>query len=279
MNTATETKRNDVHRRGAFVPALYTFFAAYSLTREGRKSLVTTQGRVQEWTASDEAADWKAEIVYGDFGNCGVCGARFLYGEIWQQDGTCGRELVHIGNECAAKYEMVSGTDWTAAKDEIRRRAKAAKTAAHNAKEYARLEAAYPGLTAAFETDHYIVRDIKRQYETRPISDKQAQLVLKIAADVAAKAAARAAEPPAPPAPEGRVTVEGEVLSTRVDSGPYGDVRKMLVKSAEGWKCWGTAPSGLNVEKGVQVRFTATLNPLAERKEPGFAFFKRPVAA
>lgn len=278
MNTA-DTKRTDCHRRGSFVPDLYTFVAAYYLGKGGRKSVVDARGRITEWTASDEAADWKAEIVYGDFGKCGVCGAIFSYGEIWQQDGTCGREMVHIGHDCAEKYNMVSGTDWTAAKDEVRRRAKAAKTEARNSAERTRIEAAYPGLMAAFECSHYIVRDIKRRFETSTISDKQAELVLKIAADEAAKAAARAAEPVAPPAPEGRVTVEGEVLSVRVDDSPYGAVRKMLVKASDGWRCWGTAPSGLVAERGAKVRFTATLNPVQDRKEPGFAFFKRPVAA
>ena len=48
MNTTT--KRNDVHRRGAFVPSQYTFFAAYYSGPGGGKSVVTARGRVQDWT-------------------------------------------------------------------------------------------------------------------------------------------------------------------------------------------------------------------------------------
>lgn len=80
-------------------------------------------------------------------------------------------------------------------------------------------------------------------------------------------------------APVGRVAVEGEVLSTRVDEGPYGAVCKWLVKLTNGTKVWSSVPASLAGEnlRGSRVRFTATFEH--SKDDPTFAFGSRPSKA
>lgn len=80
--------------------------------------------------------------------------------------------------------------------------------------------------------------------------------------------------------PTGRVRIEGEVLSTKYQETQYGSTLKMLVlvTTENGhFRLWGTVPQAIiqDVEKGVRVRFTATVEP----KEKGFGFFNRPTQA
>lgn len=80
-------------------------------------------------------------------------------------------------------------------------------------------------------------------------------------------------------APEGKVAVEGEVVSLKLteDYG-YGSTLKMTVKTDAGWCVWVTVPSALNgVERGERVQFTATLT--RSDSDSLFAFGKRPSKA
>jgi hypothetical protein len=75
--------------------------------------------------------------------------------------------------------------------------------------------------------------------------------------------------------PEGRRTVEGEVVTVKWQDNAYGGNLKMLVQ-AEGYRLWGTVPRAIDdVERGDRVQFTATLTA----KERGFGFYSRPSKA
>ena len=74
---------------------------------------------------------------------------------------------------------------------------------------------------------------------------------------------------------EGRVTVEGTVISTRYYEGYYGTEYKMLVDCGA-YKLFGSVPSSLtDVYVGDKITMTATV----EAKELGFGYFKRPTKA
>jgi len=109
------------------------------------------------------------------------------------------------------------------------------------------------------------------------ISDAQVGLIRRLmdqitrAPQIAAERAAETAA--AAPCPNGRVVIRGEVLSVKFNQGAFNQT-KVLVKSAEGWKVWGTMPKGLNAERGATVEFTATVSPKAD--DPKFGFFSRP---
>lgn len=78
------------------------------------------------------------------------------------------------------------------------------------------------------------------------------------------------------PAPEGRVTVSGRVVSVKYQESDYYGRRgayKMLVEG-EGWKAWGTVPSSLPAVRNQVVEFTATFTRSDD--DEAFAFFTRP---
>jgi hypothetical protein len=162
--TLTGKGRNDIHRRGAFQPDQYTFWGWYYLGYNapgsprawGRSAVMKMSARVEAYLGSEEAQDFKA-MVYGDFGRCGVCGAHFSMGEIWQHKDRM--DLVHIGCDCCEKYEMVSGTDWNAVRDERERAIKGLKTAMRNAKARERIAAESPAFVEAialFESNNLV---------------------------------------------------------------------------------------------------------------------------
>jgi hypothetical protein len=77
-------------------------------------------------------------------------------------------------------------------------------------------------------------------------------------------------------APEGRLQVEGTVLSSKIQASDYGVVTKIAVRDDSGWTLWVTLPSNLEKEniKGRRIRLTATLE--RSKQDPAFAFGKRP---
>lgn len=82
----------------------------------------------------------------------------------------------------------------------------------------------------------------------------------------------------ASPCPTGRIDIIGEVLSTKWKSSYYGDTMKMLVRSSDGYKVWGSVPSSLSsVKSGAKVKFTATVEK--SKDDESFGFFKRPAKA
>jgi hypothetical protein len=273
--------RDDIHRRGAFQPDQYEFFGWYYLGLGGRTGVLNCSGKVRDFLASEEAQDFKA-LAFGDFGKCGVCGARFACGEIWQH--TDRRDLVHVGCDCAAKYNLVSGTDWNAVQDERDRALKAQRTAARRSKARERILAAYPGLAQALATDHHISRDLARRFEAEgTLSVGRIALAFKLEEESKARAAKRAAEPVEVkiPAPTGRTTVRGIVISLKTHEGQWGTTRKMTVKVTTPtgvWLAWSTVPVDLDgkVNRGDEVEFDATLEA---GRDPYFAFAKRPTRA
>lgn len=125
-----------------------------------------------------------------------------------------------------------------------------------------------------------------KQYGT--ISDKQAALVEKLVEQVSERyaeylgreSAKAALVESGVQAPEGRVQVEGEVVSVKWQDNDFGGSLKWTVKTEEGWAVWGTVPSSLHgqgVDKGTRVRFTATLK--RSDRDPLFAFATRPTKA
>ena len=270
------TPRTDIHRPGMIQPHLYTFIGWYYFGLGGVGSVIAVSERLEKFRISEECWDFGA-LTFGSFGKCGVCGARFAMGEVWQHVETM--DFVHIGHDCAEKYDLVSGTNWTALQDMRDRSLKAQKTAARNIKRKAAMALQYPGLEAALKTDHRIVKDIASRYEDGvTLSEKQVELVFKLANQVATRATRP--EEAHVNAPEGRVVARGTVVSKKVHESEFGQCLKMTVKimTPEGsWLAWGTVPSGLNPEIGATVEFTGTFTRSTDK--PFFAFFKRPSKA
>ena len=273
------TKRTDSHRPSAIVPADYSYVLSYHLatSADGWPVPPFNIDAVVELQSS------KAFARTGNIGKCSVCGAHFIYGDIWQHDSG---EHIHIGWECAEKYAML--VDRSAFEMETSRRKGAAAVAgqrAHNAQLRAAFLAEHVGLEDALKTPHDIVADIAARFvQWNTISDKQIALVMKLAAE----AAAPQRKETHVPAPTGRQTFRGVVVSTKSQEGGYGVEYKMTVKvtTEEGtWLAWGTIPNALLESvpvgekgriytlRGLEVEITATLQ---RGKDEHFAIAKRP---
>lgn len=106
--------------------------------------------------------------------------------------------------------------------------------------------------------------------------------------------AARAAEEAANSAPviEGRIEIEGEVLSAKWQENDWGGRLVMTVRDDRGFKVWGSVPAKLRPapQKGDRIAFSATVEAAPPKKvydpetaemveqpaDPTFGFFKRP---
>lgn len=263
------SKRNDVHRPSEIIASDYRYLCAYSGA--------TSQGGwpVPPWNIDvmlrfvNEARE-RGNKQFGRNGKCGVCGAHYIYGELWQHEPT--GDVVHLGHECADKYNLLA--DRTGAKRE--RSAWVLREMKREQRE--EFLNAHEGLAEAFEVEHHIIADIKARFEQYgSISEKQVALVLKLAHEVKNPRP----EEPHVPAPEGRVDFTGEVVSVKVTEDSFGTQVKCTIKvytDAGTWLAWGTVPTALvcQLERGDQVSVRATLKP---GKDAHFCFMKRPIMA
>lgn len=79
--------------------------------------------------------------------------------------------------------------------------------------------------------------------------------------------------------PNGRFELTGVVLTIKLQQSMYGDTLKMLVKTPEGYKVWGSVPSSIDCDdlKGCTIRFTARVE--RSDNDAKFGYFTRPSKA
>lgn len=137
----------------------------------------------------------------------------------------------------------------------------------------------HPKVAQAFDTlplaDDFAASLKANLFQRGHLTEKQEAALIKAAELETAKIEAYVN---ATDCPEGRQTVAGEVLTVKWVSSQYGGSLKMLVKSTDGWKVWGTVPSAISeVERGDKVQFVATVTPSDD--DAKFGFYKRPSKA
>lgn len=108
------------------------------------------------------------------------------------------------------------------------------------------------------------------------LSDRQVSAVIASLKRDVEKAQTPVVEEVKGPAPVGRVTVTGTVLSLKQVEGAYGWQTKALLKLTNNSRVWLSAPAKAGWEKGVTVTVTATFE--VSKDDPSFGFGKRPVA-
>jgi hypothetical protein len=284
--------RTDIHRPSAIVPADYEFVAFEYIKIDagdilGNCDFIQSERAVKEMHMARTGGTYSRH-EHG--GNCHVCGAACIYTVLFYHPQT--NVYIRTGQDCAQKMEMPY--------DDIRfnafRKAVTDARLAVAGKRKAEALLADEGFTAAWVmfTEKSQEVTAKYGYEERTIVDIVGKLVkygsssdkavnyigvlLKKIADRAVVEAQRAAEAAlAADCPEGKVTVKGEVVSTKIQDGFYGKQLKMLVKDESGYKVWGSVPAALDVERGTRVVFVATIE--RSKDDPKFGFFKRPSKA
>jgi hypothetical protein len=279
---AHRAERMDPHRPSAIVPAEYRYVLSYALasTYNGWPVRPINVDRIMEMRR-----DGVKFAAHGGLGKCTVCGAAYIHGDVWLHEPT--GENIHIGHDCALKYQLMA--DRSALELELgRRRAAAARqlTAKINAERRHAFFMTHPGLEADLEIDHHIVRDIKaRFHQYFTLSDKQIALVRKIAEETRNP---RPAEKHIP-APTGKVQFEGEIVGAKVIETGFGSAVKITVKvetSAGSWLAYGTCPAAIldSVQPGQNGRCyeikgrRASLKATLKRsdRDAHFCFMKRP---
>jgi hypothetical protein len=261
---------------------------------------------------------------------CQVCGATFRNGDVWFHQPT--GQYLRMGHDCSSKYSLLADrSQWAAWHvQETARRALAIQQCKRKTARFAYL-AAKPELEAALElgqTDaaqrlvarlHGYGVGIAEDQEPEPLSfqekvqaraysilqdmngkllrfgslsEKQEAYAVKLAQQLLTPVVEEAKVP----APEGRLEIEGTVVSVKTQPGfAYGsEVTKLVIKvqTPEGsWAAWVTCPGSLfealhadwaddNLRrelKGARVAMTVTLT--RSDRDAHFAFGKRPAKA
>ena len=303
-NTETRVARTDCHSPANIVPADYEYVAQDCVKIEGLGDCYYAKEQ-REIIRRHMARTGGTYSRHRHGGNCGVCGSvNAVYTVLFYHAKT--NTYVRTGQECAQLIDARAAEGVTRMRDAVRdarefqkgkAKAKAiladaglaaawdifANTSAPNPPaDYSEMTPAQireHRAAVAADRDAATIRDIVgKLVKYGSVSEKALGFVRSLL-DLIARApvieAAREAEQAAAaPCPEGRVEVTGEILSVRVDEGPYGDVTKMLVRAAQGFKVWCSMPAHANASKGDKITFKAQLTP--SDTDPKFGFGKRP---
>ena len=292
----TTTMRTDIHRPSSpdFDPEAYMCWGVY----DNNPEWPGTQG-TERMLAIRELAQMGYKIGHGSSHQCGHCGSAIRYAALMVHEAA--KQYIYVGEDCLeGRFELTKDEFQTLRKTAALNRERMAK-----AERIAKIYEDHPLLVwlsyyadiedAATSHDWDIrgwwngfVADIAWKLErSGELSERQIAAVEKAIVqsterndEWAARKAVEAAEPKVE-APEGRVVVEGEVLSTKWVENDFGGALKMLVK-ADGFRVWSTVPASIDYNGdhtfvGTKIKFTATLT--RSNDDPSFAFAKRPTKA
>ena len=286
--------RTDIHRPSAdeFDPEAYDLWGCFDLfpewpnpgENEYRSNLIR------------KLRDDGYKIGAHGYGQCGHCGARIRYAALMVHKGA--KEYIWIGEICLDNRFEMTQAEFKQLRETARlnRERMARKDRIAQFYEdhplliwlsYAPVITNSRGYVNGFLCDLYhklikygelsdrqiaaaervIIENTKRDDEQAEL-DKAAAVALAVMLASGVKC------------PEGRVEIEGEIVSVKEYDGymPGTSSWKMLVVTSEGWKVWGTRPDAIwQAEKGDRVRFTATVTPSED--DQLFGKFKRPTKA
>lgn len=211
---------------------------------------------------------------------CRHCGHFFIYYAILQH--TPSHKLVKVGETCLDNRFSLANAEFQAlrkaGKLNRERSALKAKRAEFLAKDDVQELYAWASICPTWNGESFEAKFVRSIDRYGDASDKFVDAIRRAKSRQAAyetRKVQEAAE--AQPVVEGRITVEGQVLSTKWQESVYGGSLKMLVKDDRGFKVWGTVPSCIDPEKGDHVAFTATVKVSGD--DPNFGFFSRPTKA
>ncbi len=238
-------------------------------------------------------------------GTCDSCGQCIRY--VYFLESANGTDF-GVGCDCVLKAfaeslgDPVAREVKRAARDFASAARRASKARREKVQKRARLRlfvtAAGRELLADLKVSHRIIEDIRaRLIQWGSVSDKQVALVAKLAREAREKALLPPEVHVPVPMVEGRIRIEGEIVSVKGHESDYGWSLKMTVKvdTGEGtYLVWGSVPaaledawaaenraaggdgqySGNNPLRGRRVAFMAKV--VRSDRDDHFGFFKRP---
>lgn len=276
------TLRVDVHRPGAIVPSDYEYVGSYDAGGAGEPAW----GVVEIRKACEDVGYHRNGMIFGHIGKCGVCGANFRYGDLWEH--VPSKQLVHLGHDCADKYSLIANRpEFETYLATLKAGRKAAIDAEMRRNRRAKYLSDKPELTQALELDHKILRDMSAKVDQYgELTAKQVAFALRLANEVRNP---KPVEPliPAPVVEGKRQTVQGEIVSCKAYETAYGTTIRITVKVRTehgAWLAWGTKPASLMRSssecQGASVGDTIAFDAKLENgRDAHFAIFKRPTNA
>lgn len=277
--------RTDTHRPSVIDPSEYQFVSFHDHRPEAAIAAIAEQ----EAFRAHRARTGGKFSDHDHGGVCHVCGnahaltvARFHHAP--------SNTYIEVGETCAEKLWNGERANFDSFRAKVAAGVEAAagKAKAQRVLIKAGLAAAWGVYQSDWATDggseEGIVRDIVgKLVRYGSISEKQATFIAKLLGQIEGRAAiaaereAEAASALPIPALTGRVTVEGIVISRKLVGGFYGDAIKIVIKSDDGWKVYGSEPSSIEAKVGDRIRFDAVIT--VSDDDPKFGFFKRPTKA
>lgn len=277
-----QRNRQDAHRPATMIPSDYRYLASsnasyYYDEMTGRDVKEVEFDGTDEWFTLGEPQASTCDHAIS--GQCDHCGAHHVYQVILLYIPT--GEILSVGHTCA--FERFGRKDW---KNIVANAAKRTELKAQRTMNIAKAlvamndetKAAYEWATSE-ECDNTVAKDIASKCrEWGPLSDRQSDYLVKLHVR-SIEQKVQAENEPHIPCPVGKSIITGVILSTKYVESMYGATLKMLVKSPDGFKVWGTVPSSIceQINKGCQIRFSATIEQ--SRDDASFGFFKRPSKA
>lgn len=278
--------RTDIHRPGAIVPADYDYVAVAYMRVEDIGDAIFLRLERERLAAHMEKTGGQYS-AHDHGGNCHICGAHCVYMVVFHHRPS--NAYIKTGFDCADHMEWDDGVG-----ESFRKKVRAAleqKAGVRKAK--ATLEAGGIDLAWKVFSDGLEGRDeaticdmVEKLVRYGSLSDKQMDF-LRVLIDRVEQRPARAARIAAEreaakpvPAADGRVKVEGRVISIKkADPRDQFPSDRMLVKHADGWVVFGTIPASIRngVTVGAAVAFEAVVK--AKEGDPKFGYFSRPTKA
>jgi len=277
-------KRTDIHRPSApeFDPQAYELFGVYDLVWGQGHDPVNHR---EEVSLKDDLEALRKVHSQGPgvaTKQCGHCGAHLTYAAILTH---VNGDFIFVGHDCLEnRFKSLTAEEFKKLREAARlNRERASRQDRIDA--LAKSESVARLLREGADGDYFLTSLLTQIQSHGHLSERQLAALDRAWAGKdrrAAWKAQKAAETAelakrGVKAPEGRVTVEGTVVSIKVHQGLHGEVAKFVVKTDEGWACWATVPAVLDtpeLARGVKVRFVTTLT--RSDRDPLFAFGKRP---
>lgn len=303
----TMTKRTDIHRPSAINPVDYQFIAAFTHDSDMWSGIENAFQRKLFIEHRERTGGKFSQHDHG--GSCHICGAHALNLAVFYHH--VSNSYIETGFDCADKLDGGDPALFRKIKDERTAylKARAGKMKALGTLEERGLleqvdilfgdflkpradhaKFKLPELPSWLEKrawrDMEIAGDILRKLvQYGDLSEKQWKFfevlltrILTVEEKAKEIAERQATELRIPAPDQGRVTVQGVIISKKEVETDFGIFDKIAVKDPRGFVTWGTLPKGIDdAEVGDTVRFDARLT--RSEKDESFAFASRPSKA
>lgn len=276
--------RTDIHRKGAIVPTEYRYIMSYSLstTQEGWHIPSYNVNCILDTYHAKQGHDGNCCLIgmyndptkkfakHGGTGKCTICGAAYIYGDIWQHEPT--GEYIHVGHDCADKMNhFIDRNAFTNSRERF-------VDLSIRKMRLANFLEQFPDMVAVFEVadKNTIIADMRAKVmQWGNLSDKQMSYAKKLA-DGIINPAPVVAEPDPIELPLGLGEYTGRFVGCRYVESGYGTAsfKGLFLIERDGMlaKIWTTIPKGCD-EKAESVTIKVNVQ---KSDKVGFYFGKHP---